>query len=219
MGDPYIDKHGSHSRGISFITSAFELKLFLEPKKRSLGNDKGCVTEAESSAEKIDSDGFSPACLKPIAPGSVEAKNTSPCPHCSPIRFDSSTLSTLRKSLGRRTSPDRASLPRTTSPKNGLKDLLPSSPEAIESKWCLPSQRLSADTYEADAESSRTSSELASMGSRAAWEQRKAERYSRYLEATLGADTESDTSTYSSLKLSRSPTGYQLRMLRPGETG
>ena len=206
LEDPYIDKDGSHPRGISFITSALELKPSLEPKKRSLGDDKGYVAEAESNAEKTDSDGFSPACLKPIAPGSVEAKNTSPCPHCSPIRFDSSALSTLRKSLGRRTSPERPSLPRTTSPKNGLKDLLPSSPEVIESKWCLPSQLLSADTYEANAESSGTSSELAGMGSRAAWEQRKAKQYSRYLEATLGADTESDTSTHSSLKLSRSPT-------------
>ncbi|KAK3171919.1 hypothetical protein OEA41_004003 [Lepraria neglecta] len=205
LEDPYIDKDGSHSRGISFVTSALELKPSLEPKKYYLGDDKGYVAEAESNAEKTDSDGFSPACLKPIVPVSAEAKSTSPCPHCSPIRFDSSALSTLRDPLGRRTSPERPSLPRTTSPKNGLKDLLPSSPEGIESKWCLPSQLLSADTYEADAESSGTSSELASMGSRAAWEQRKAERYSRYLEAMLGADTESDTSTRSSLKLSRSP--------------
>ena len=206
LKDPYIDKDGSHSRGISFITSALELKPSLEPKKRSLGDDKGYVAEGESNVEKADSDVFSPACLKPVAPGSAEAKNTSPCPHCSPIRFDSSALSALRKSLGRRTSPELPSLPRTTSPKNGLKDPLPSSPEVIESKWCLPSQLLSADSYEAEAESSGTSSEFASMGSRAAWEQRKAERYSRYLEATLGADTESDTSTHSSLKLSRSPT-------------
>ena len=160
---------------------------------------KGYVADAESNAENTNPDGFSLACLNSIAPGSAEAKNTSPCPHCSPIRFDSSALSTPRKSLGRRTSPERPFLPRTTSPKNGLKDLLPSSPEVIEFKWCLPSQLLSADTYGADAESSGISSELASMGSRAAWEQRKAERYSRYLEAMLGADTESDTSTHSSL--------------------
>ena len=217
LEDPYINKDSSHSRGISFITSALELKPSLEPKKCSLGDDKGYVAEAESNAEKTDSDGFSPACLKPIAPGSAEAKNTSPCPNCSPIRFDSSALSTLRDSLGRRTSPGRPSLPSTTSPKNGLKDLLPSSPEGIESKWCLPSQLLSADTYEADAESSGTSSELASMGSRAAWEQRKAERYSRYLEAMLGADTESDTSTHSSLKLSRSPTRISIENVDPDE--
>lgn len=57
------------------------------------------------------------------------------------------------------------------------------------------------------------------MGSQAAWEQRKAEGYSRYLEATLGADTESDTRTYSSLKLSRSPTRIPIENIETWRDG
>ena len=227
LEDPYVDKDGLDCRGDHFITSTLELAQPTEPKNRSFGDGNGCLVRAETNAETTEPNGFSPNRLEYVAPGSAEAGNMSPCPYCGRSGFRVSTSSVVKSPLSQPQTSQRPFLPHTRSLDDGLKDSLPTAslkvgtknlippyPDEIESKQTSPSRLLSTDTDEADTYSSDTSSELHSKSFRTAWEKRKAERHLRYLEAIDGAETDSDTSIHSSLKLKRLPTRIPIEQLR-----
>ncbi|KAL2048666.1 hypothetical protein N7G274_000578 [Stereocaulon virgatum] len=227
LEDPYVDKDGLDCSGDHFITSTLELAQSTEPKNRSLEDEKGCFVRAGTNAETTEPNSSSPTRLEYITSGYAETESMSPCPYCGRSGFGVSTSSVLKSPLSQPSTSQPPYLPHPTSLDDDLKDslsttsltigtknLLPPHMDVIESMQNSPSQLLSTDTGEADAYSSDTSSELPSKRFRAAWDKRKAERHSRYLEAIDGAETDSDTSIHSSLKLRRLPTRIPIEQLR-----
>lgn len=232
--DPYLEKGDGIQHGLSFVTSASEFALESpspEAKKGYLSDEKGYFSEVESNADVSESDGLAPACLKYVAPGSPEARTSSPCRHKHPAA--SHVHVAWSKSPCLDTFPSRMSPPvpsgskpskpetldgtaeqtaslhafsRTSSHhcaslEDGLNALFPSYENAMTSSSRSLNKRLPSDVYDADAESLESS-----MGSRAAWERHRADRERRYLEIIdMAPNTESDEEPGPELELKRSP--------------
>ena len=232
--DPYVEQGDVLQHGLPLVTSAsgFALEsLSPETNRRYPTDDKGYFSEVESNADVSESDGMAPACLKYVAPGSPEARNSSPCRHrdhaASHIHAVSSTSPCQRKILSRMSSSvpsgSKPSMPKTldgtaeptapphspsrnssyhcASPEDALNASLPSDEDAMTSQYRPVYKGLPSDVYDADAESLESS-----MGSRAAWERHRADRERRYMEAIdMAPNTESDEEAGPELELKRSP--------------
>lgn len=232
--DPYLEKENGLQHGLSVVTSASDFALESpspEAKKRYLSDEKGYLSEVESNADVSESDGLAPACLKYVAPGSPEARTSSPCRHKNPteshVLVASSTSPCLETIPSRMPSPLRsrskpskpetldgtaeqtASLhpsSRTSSHpfanlEDGLNALFPSYESSMTSRSRPLDERLPSDVYDADAESLESS-----MGSRVAWERHRADRERRYMEVIdMAPNTESDEEVGPELELKRSP--------------
>ncbi len=232
--DPYVEHGDGFQHGLSFITSASEFTLKTsspEANRRYLSDEKGYLSEAESNADVSESDGPAPACLKYVAPGSPEARTSSPCHHkdsaesrvhvassastCQktipssmsfslPLRPKHSkpeTLDRTAKQTALLHPPSRRSSHRFASLEDGINALFPPCEDAMTLKSSSLYQQLSSDVYDADAESLESS-----MGSRAAWERHRADRERRYMEIIdMAPATESDEEVGPDLELKRSP--------------
>ncbi len=231
--DPYVEHGDGFPHGLSFITSASEFTLKTsspEANRCYLSDEKGYLSEAESNADVSESDGPAPACLKYVAPGSPEARASSPCRHKDPAEsrvhvassastFQKTTPSPMSFSLPLRPKPSkpetldgtaeqkillhppsRRSSHRFASLEDGIDALFPPYEDAMTLK-SSSYQQLSSDVYDADAESLESS-----MGSRAAWERHRADRERRYMEIIdMAPATESDEEVGPELELERSP--------------
>ena len=123
----------------------------------------------------------------------------------SPVRFDTSDLSSPGHNSSRSVPPQHAHSPNMISQRQGCS----AARSSLEPHINLCDRLLSPEAYEADVSSCGTSPEHPSMGDRAAIAQRRAEREKRYLETTLeGPDTESDDNSQSALELSRVPAAH-----------
>lgn len=229
--DPYVEQGDKLEHPFSFINSSFNFELEStspEPNKRHMGDDKGYLSEAESNAEISETDGLSPACLKYVAPGSPEARASSPCRHEDPATSHlhiapSATLQASPSQTSSMPSGSRPSKPETldgtseqtaspepsnrrfghqvSSPEDGLNALCPSRRPTITTKTRLHNRLLLSDVYDADAEAFDSR-----MGSRAAWERHRADRERRYMQIVdMASETESDEDTVPELELKRSP--------------
>ena len=229
--DPYVEQGDKLEHGFSFIgsSSRFDLEPTPpEPNKRHIGDDKGYLSEAESNDAISETDGLSPACLKYVAPGSPEARTSSPCRHkdhaaprvlvarsaypherTSPSRMSSTPLGsepskpeTLDGTAEQTASPEpsnRRFSHQTSSLEDGLNSLSPSSRPATAKKSRLLNRQ--SDVYDADAENLDSR-----MGPRAAWERHRADRERRYMQIVdMAPETESDEEAGPELELKRSP--------------
>ena len=232
--DPYVEHGDGFQHGLSFITSASEFTLTTsspEANNRYLSDEKGYLSEAESNADVSEPDGLAPACLKYVAPGSPEARTSSPCRHKDPAESrvhvassastcqkttpspmysslplrpkpsKSDTLDGTAKQTALLHPPSRRSSHRFASLEDGINALFPPYEDAMTLKSSSLYKQQSSDVYDADAESLESS-----MGSRAAWKRHRADRERRYMEIIdMAPATESDEEVGPELELERSP--------------
>ena len=230
IDDPYVEQGDRLQHSFSFIatSSEFALEPSLKTDKRYMSDDKGYFSEVESNADISESDGLSPA---NVAPGSSEARTSSPKRHEDPLAshlHTGSSVSPYKKTIPSHVSspvpsrselskqetldgtaeqtaplgiPSRESNHRTSSHEDGLNALFHLEEDA---KTCRPRslcKRLSSDVYDADEETLESN-----MGSRAAWERHRADRERRYMEIVdMASKTESDEEVEPELELKRSP--------------
>ena len=232
LDDPYVETGYGYQHSLSLINSPSSLdSASPEAFKRYRSDEKCYVSDMESNANVSGSDERSPVCLKYVAPGSPEAKNSSPCRYkppaashtnlasvtspCErkiPFRISSpvpsgpetsksKTLDGIAKQRASPESPSRRCKPQKTCLNDDLNALSPPSEAIRQSKTRALNKRLMSDIYNADAESLDSS-----MGSRAAWERHRADRERRYTKIVdMIPDTESDEELESELDLKRSP--------------
>ena len=184
--DPYIDRDELSSRIRHFVTST--LAESTSPKDIvSYPEDKGYVAESESGAEPSESDAISSPDGQHIA--SNLSGTTSPSNSNQKItpyaRADDGSGSPKMVAI-----PPRGSSAPSEHPVEGRQ---------------MISNRLPSFMYEADAELSETSPGLIpSMGSRATWEEARADRSRRY-RAALGEDAQSDSDLSAKTNFPNSP--------------
>ena len=232
LDDPYVDQGLQHA--FSLVTSAREFaseSSSPETNKRYLSDDKGYFSEAESNADESEADGLIPACLKYEAPGSPEARTSSPCRHKDPAashvhitssastfqRMSPSPISSSVPSGPKPSKPEtldgtaeptslphssrRTSSHHSASFEDALNALIPPYEDAMTSNPRSLYKQLSSDVYDADAESLDSN-----MGCRAAWERHRADRDRRYMKIVdMAPTTESDEEVGPELELKRSP--------------
>ncbi|KAL8723748.1 MAG: hypothetical protein Q9225_000043 [Loekoesia sp. 1 TL-2023] len=96
-------------------------------------------------------------------------------------------------------------MPHPTSDPSSEQDLDEQTSEVSTITARVENSRLASESYEADTEANTSSPKMASMGSRAAWEEARADRAKRYAALQLEMDTSTDEDSEFGVELTASP--------------